>query len=73
MTTLPSVTGKDLLAALRKAKFDVVRVKGSHHFLRHPDGRVTVIPIREALRQGDIAAASSLGRVFRLEPVAASH
>ena len=23
---------------------EVVRVKGSHHFLQHPDGRVTVIP-----------------------------
>jgi predicted RNA binding protein YcfA (HicA-like mRNA interferase family) len=22
----------------------VLRVKGSHHFLRHPDGRATVVP-----------------------------
>ena len=45
MTVLPSVTGKDLIAALRIAGFDVVRVKGSHHFLRHADGRTTVIPV----------------------------
>ena len=45
MTTLPSVTGKDLLAALKKAGFDVVRIQGSHHFLRHMDGWVTVIPL----------------------------
>ncbi|MES2308052.1 MAG: type II toxin-antitoxin system HicA family toxin [Verrucomicrobiota bacterium] len=22
-----------------------MRIKGSHHFIRHPDGRTTVIPI----------------------------
>lgn len=45
MTTLPGVTGKDLLAALKKAGFDVVRIKGSHHLLCHMDGRVTVVPL----------------------------
>jgi predicted RNA binding protein YcfA (HicA-like mRNA interferase family) len=45
MTVLPSVTGKELVAALRKAGFDVVRIKGSHHFLRHADGRTTVVPV----------------------------
>jgi len=25
--------------------FESLRVKGSHHFLRHPDGRTTVMPI----------------------------
>ena len=32
-------------AALRKAGFEVVRVKGNHHFLRHADGRCTVVPV----------------------------
>ena len=45
MTVLPSVTGKELVSALKKAGFNVVRVKGSHHFLRHLDGRTTVIPV----------------------------
>ncbi len=45
MTALPSVRGKDLVAALKKAGFEVVRVKGSHHFLRHQDGRTTVVPV----------------------------
>ena len=45
MTVLPSVTGKQLVAALKKAGFEVVRVKGSHHFLRHNDGRTTVVPV----------------------------
>ena len=45
MTLLPAVTGKELVAALRKAGFEVMRVKGSHHFLRHADGRTTVVPV----------------------------
>jgi predicted RNA binding protein YcfA (HicA-like mRNA interferase family) len=45
MTSLPSLTGKELLAILKKAGFEVLRVKGSHHFLHHPDGRSTVVPV----------------------------
>lgn len=45
MTSLPSVRGKELIAALKKAGFSVVRVKGSHHFLRHANGRTTVVPV----------------------------
>lgn len=45
MTSFPSVTGKDLLLALKKAGFSLVRVKGSHHFVQHADGRSTVVPI----------------------------
>ena len=45
MTSFPSLTGKDLLLALNKAGFSVVRVRGSHHFVQHPDGRSTVVPV----------------------------
>lgn len=45
MTRLPRLTGREVVAALRKGGFEVVRVKGSHHFLRHADGRVTVVPV----------------------------
>jgi predicted RNA binding protein YcfA (HicA-like mRNA interferase family) len=45
VTRLPRVTGSELLRALGKVGFQVVRVKGSHHFLRHHDGHVTVIPV----------------------------
>ncbi len=33
------------MSALRKAGFEVARIKDSHHFFRHPDGRGTVVPI----------------------------
>jgi len=45
MIALPSPTGRDLIAALGRAGFEVLRVRGSHHFLRHADGRTTVIPV----------------------------
>lgn len=45
MTSYPAVKGKDLLAALRRAGFSVIRTKGSHHLLRHVDGRSTVVPV----------------------------
>jgi predicted RNA binding protein YcfA (HicA-like mRNA interferase family) len=45
MTSVPSLTGKELLSILKKTGFAVLRVKGSHHFLHHPDGRSTVVPV----------------------------
>jgi predicted RNA binding protein YcfA (HicA-like mRNA interferase family) len=45
MTRIPRRTGREVVAALAKAGFKVVRVKGSHHFLRHLDGRATVVPV----------------------------
>ncbi|SDB09338.1 Predicted RNA binding protein YcfA, dsRBD-like fold, HicA-like mRNA interferase family [Desulfonatronum thiosulfatophilum] len=57
MTSFSTPTGKQLIKALRLLKFDVVRVKGSHHFLRHPDGRCTVVPIHrnETIGRGLLA------------------
>ncbi len=43
MTPLPALTGKLLVTALSKAGFNVVRIRGSHYFLRHNDGRCTVV------------------------------
>jgi predicted RNA binding protein YcfA (HicA-like mRNA interferase family) len=45
MPKLPRRRGREVIAALRRAGFEVVRVKGSHHFLKHPDGRCTVVPV----------------------------
>ncbi len=45
MSKLPRPTGKDLVAALGKLGFEVVRTRGSHHYLRHADGRATVVPV----------------------------
>ena len=61
MTVLPSISGKELLAALKKAGFDVARVKGSHHFLRHPDGRTTVVPVHS----GETIGPGLLSKILR--------
>ncbi len=45
MPKRPRLRGKDLIKALQNAGFYVVRIKGSHHFLRHSDGRCTVVPV----------------------------
>ena len=44
MTKLPTITGEELIAALEKAGFYVVRQKGSHVRMKHEDNRVVSIP-----------------------------
>ena len=45
MPKLPKLKGKELIKILSLHGFDVIRIKGSHHFLRHNDGRCTVVPV----------------------------
>ena len=45
MSQYPSLTGKQLISLLKKKGFLLMRQKGSHVFLQHPDGRATVVPI----------------------------
>jgi len=50
MARLPQVTGKD-----------VISVKGSHHFLRHRDGRVTVVSVHA----GETIGPGLLAKILR--------
>ena len=61
MTTFPSITGKGLIAALAKAGFAVLRVKGSDHFIRHADGRTTVVPVHA----GETIGPGLLSKILR--------
>ena len=45
MTRLPRLKGKELIRILERAGFQVARTKGSHTFLKHADGRATVVPV----------------------------
>src|SRR5215469_13238 len=46
MRSLPALPGRAVIAALERVGFEVIRTKGSHHFLRHRDdpSRQTVVP-----------------------------
>ncbi|MGD9160539.1 MAG: type II toxin-antitoxin system HicA family toxin [Desulfobacteraceae bacterium] len=61
MTTFPSLTGNRLIRALRKFGFEVIRIKGSHHFLQHRDGRCTVIPVH----RGESIGSGLLAQILR--------
>jgi predicted RNA binding protein YcfA (HicA-like mRNA interferase family) len=58
MATLPVLPGLRVVGALEKAGFKVVRIRVSHHVLRHPDGRGTSVPVHgnEAVRVGTLRA-----------------
>lgn len=60
MTRLPRITGKQLIAALRRVGFEVTRVKGSHHFVQHPDRRATVVPVHA----GDTIGPGLLNKIL---------
>lgn len=45
MPPVPAVPGDRVVRALGKAGFAVARVRGSHHILRHDDGRSTTVPV----------------------------
>jgi predicted RNA binding protein YcfA (HicA-like mRNA interferase family) len=61
MTRLPRTTGRELIAALERAGYVTARVRGSHHFLRHPDGRTTIVPTHA----GEIIGPGLMRKILR--------
>ncbi len=45
MSKLPAVKPIELVRLLERIGFQRLRQKGSHLYLRHPDGRATVVPM----------------------------
>ena len=45
MPKLPNITSAALISALQKIGFQIVRQKGSHLRMKHPDNRVVSIPV----------------------------
>ena len=39
------LSGKDLIRILENLGFEIIRINGSHHRLRHSDGIITTIPV----------------------------
>ncbi|MEI2578918.1 type II toxin-antitoxin system HicA family toxin [Scytonema sp. PRP1] len=61
MSQLPSVTGREVIAALGKVGFEVARVRGSHYILIHSDGRRTVVPVHS----GETIGRGLLAQILR--------
>ena len=61
MSKLPTLSGEKVVTALQKAGFQVIRQKGSHVYLRHPDSRATVVPIHK----GEDIGRGLLRKIFR--------
>ena len=61
MSKVPSLTGKDIVALLKKEGFILERQRGSHVFLRHPDGRATVVPVHS----GEVIGPGLLTKIMR--------
>jgi len=61
MSRNPRVGGDELIRALERAGFVVVRIRGSHHFLRHEDGRRTVVPAHS----GEVIGPGLLNKILR--------
>jgi len=60
MTKLPRASGKEVILALSRVGFEVIRIKGSHHFLRNPDGRSTVVPVH----RGEIIGTGLMSKIL---------
>ncbi|HAJ80754.1 MAG TPA: hypothetical protein DCO75_13405 [Fibrobacteres bacterium] len=61
MSKLPSLTGKILIRALKNLGFEEIRIKGSHHFLKHHDNRCTVVPVHS----GETIGKGLLLQIFK--------
>lgn len=61
MARIPRLTGKAVIDALKKAGFRIARTKGSHHFMLHPDGRRTVVPVHA----GETIGVGLMSKILR--------
>ena len=61
MTRLPRLTGQEVVRALSRAGFEVLRQRGSHLFLKHADGRATVVPTHS----GEVLGSGIMSKILR--------
>lgn len=61
MTRLPRLKGKEVVRVLERLGFEIIRSRGSHVFLKHPDGRVTTVPVHS----GEVIGPGLLRTILR--------
>ncbi|HEC34846.1 MAG TPA: type II toxin-antitoxin system HicA family toxin [Chloroflexi bacterium] len=52
MSPLRPLRSEEVLRALKRAGFEVIRQRGSHLRLRHPDSRVVTVPAHREIGRG---------------------
>ena len=73
MPKLPQVKGRDLVKAMERDGFEVVRIKGSHHILQKvfPDGERVTIPI--PVHAGHNIKRGTLSGILRKAQISREH
>jgi predicted RNA binding protein YcfA (HicA-like mRNA interferase family) len=61
MTKLPSLGGEDIIKALTGYGFKITRQRGSHVYLKHMDGRSTIVPVHK----GETIGRGLLRKILR--------
>lgn len=64
-TKTPRVTGKMVVAALRRGGFELSHVRGSHHYLRRAGGRIVPVPVHA----GETVPVGTLRSILRLAEI----
>ena len=63
MTKLPRVTGEEMKKALMRGGFEVVRIKGSHHFMVDPDDHTRWATV--AIHKGEYLALKCTQNILK--------
>jgi predicted RNA binding protein YcfA (HicA-like mRNA interferase family) len=61
MTKFPALEGKEIVSVLEKFDFVIERQRGSHVFLKHTDGRATVVPVHT----GEVIGPGLFAKILR--------
>lgn len=61
MPRLPKLRGKELIKILGRYGFGFALIEGSHHFIQHPDGRCSVVPVHA----GEVLGLGLLLKILR--------
>jgi predicted RNA binding protein YcfA (HicA-like mRNA interferase family) len=65
MAKLPHVTGREILAALKRGGFVETHIKGSHHYLRRSGGKLVTVAVhaRESVPPGTLKSILRLAEM----------
>ena len=61
MSRLPRLIGSEVVRALQKADFEIIRQRGSPIYMKHVDGRATVVPVHK----GEDLGPGILSKILR--------